>query len=137
MYPRELFEQVPEFASAADALLDYELFLSVACDFPIHCHGKTVAEHRSENATADAGQALSAALAALRSQRQHLKGNVQRKQAYQDGVRFWRQRYGPLLVRQLQAYLDAAEWKKAQGAMKLLLRYHPEALASWWEGRNS
>lgn len=137
MYPREVFEHVPEFSERAGPLLDYHMFLDIARNFPIHCHEKTVAEHRLQDSEADSGRGLKAALTLLREQRRHLKGNAQRQQAYRDGVRHWRECYGPPLVRQLQAFLQGGDWKKAQRAMKMLVRFHPEALASWWEGKRT
>jgi hypothetical protein len=137
MYPREIFEHVAEFAGVGGSLLDYEMCLTIAKDFPIHCHGAAVAEHREEDIAADPGQGMRAALTILRAQRKHLKGNVQRQTAYREGVRHWRARYGPALVDRLRASLRAGELKRAREAMKLLLKFHPEALASWWRGRST
>jgi hypothetical protein len=68
----------------------------------------------------------------LRAQRPYLKGNEQRKQACREGIRFWRERYAELLIKQVRDRWAEGEWQAARKAMKALLRVHPEALTGLW-----
>ncbi len=127
MYRRAVFETVGGFDTSMNAAADYDLYLRIAREFPIHCHDRVVADYRQHDTSMSRNSALmlKAVLAVLRSQRKYVKGNTQHKEAYKAGMRFWRKDYGDPLVEEVRAHVREREWKQAIRGMLVLLRYYP------------
>jgi glycosyltransferase involved in cell wall biosynthesis len=103
MYRREVLESVGGFDGSVDAAADYDLYLRIARRFRICSHEKEVAERRQHdmNMTHNSGIMLSHAVATLRSQRKHMKGNNRYEEAYKVGVRSFQEHNGIQLVNEV------------------------------------
>jgi hypothetical protein len=132
LYCREVFETVTGFAPMADALVDYELYLRVARQFPVIDHQQPMLLPGEDDrlAFADPEALLGSALAVLREQRKFVRGSAERRRAWRQGRRAWRDRIGSPLAAQARAHLAAGEWKQAARAVQVLLRCHPRGLAA-------
>jgi glycosyltransferase involved in cell wall biosynthesis len=132
MYRREIFELVGDFDPALSPAADYDLYYRIASQFPIRCHEKTIAEYRKHgmNMTRGSELMLRCNLAALRSQRKHVKRSQQSKDAYRTGLRFWKQAWGRRVVEEIRIAVVEGEWKGAIKGMLTLLRYAPSWLGS-------
>ena len=130
MYRRSVFEVVGGFDTSLRSASDYDLYLRIGRSFPIYCYDTPVAEIRRHeaNKTLDSARMLSNSMAVLRSQRKHIKGHKQYKEAYKAGVRWEQGNYGYPLVEKVRAYLWKREWKQGLRGMLVLLRYYPKGL---------
>ena len=96
MYRRSAFDSVGHFNASLRACEDYDLYLRIARQFPIHCYGTVVAEYRqhSANMTRNPALMLETAQIVLRSQWPWVQGNNLHEEAYRAGLRFWQNYYG-------------------------------------------
>ena len=67
-------------------------------------------------------------LPVLRSQWKHVKGSRQQKEAYKTGIRFWKQAWGRFVAKDVRAYIEAKQWKRAIQGAWALLRFRPSYL---------
>jgi glycosyltransferase involved in cell wall biosynthesis len=104
MYRRAVFMVVNGFDEHTGACEDYELYLRIARSFEIGAHNGLVAEYRRYGSSMSGNPALmlATALAALRKQRAHVRGNRDLEGAFAEGVRFWRQYYGVPLAQRVR-----------------------------------
>lgn len=132
MYRREIFELVGDFEPSLSPAADYDLYYRIARQFPIRCHGETIAEYRKHGTsmTRSGELMLRYNLAALRSQWKHVKRSRQKKEAYKTGIRFWKRVWGHYVIEQIRAAMAEGEWKRATEGMLSLLRYSPSCLGS-------
>ena len=95
LYRRAIFERNEGFRKSADHSCDYELYLRIARQYPICCHGTTVSQWRQHgrNTSAEFGTMLRSTMTVYRQQRRHAASDPQRRQAYRHGVAFWQARY--------------------------------------------
>ena len=130
MYRRSVFEVAKGFDSRIDPAADYDLSLRVATSYPVHFHGRPVAECRQHggNMTGDPARMLEAVMTAHRAHRSVVRGDEVLQRAYREGVRFWRQYYGDPLARELRSSLRAGQWAGARRKIAILARYDPRAL---------
>jgi glycosyltransferase involved in cell wall biosynthesis len=132
MYRREIFEVVGGFDPSLSPAADYDLYYRIASQFPIRCHEKTITEYRKHGTsmTRSGELMLKYNLAALRSQWKHVKRSRQQREAYKTGIRFWKDAWGRFVAKDVRAYIEAKQWKRAIQGMLSLLRYSPFCLAS-------
>jgi glycosyltransferase involved in cell wall biosynthesis len=132
MYRREIFELVGDFEPSLSPAADYDLYYRIARQFPIRCHGETIAEYRKHGTsmTRSGELMLRYNLAALRSQWKHVKRSRQQTEAYKTGIRFWKRVWGHYVIEQIRAAMAEGEWKRATEGMLSLLRYSPSCLGS-------
>jgi len=130
LYRRSLFEHVRTFDVELDAAADFGFNLAVVREFPVVSHPALVAEHREHgrNSSGDAGRMLVQTLAAMRQQRPHVKGDVELRRAYREGVRNWKRYYGDLLAAQARESLRERRFGDALREAALLARHRPAAL---------
>ena len=130
MYRREIFEVVGGFDPSLRAAEDYDLYYRIARQFPIRCHEETIAEYRkhSTSMTRSGELMLRSNLPVLRSQWKHVKGSRQQKEAYKTGIRFWKQAWGRFVAKDVRAYIEAKQWKRAIQGAWALLRFRPSYL---------
>jgi glycosyltransferase involved in cell wall biosynthesis len=130
MYRREIFELVDGFDTSLSPAADYALYYRVARQFPIRCHEQTIVEYRRHDTNMTRGyeQMLKYNLAALRTQRRYVRRSAERREAYQAGIRFWKQAHGHLVVRAVRASIEAKHWKRAIEGLWALLRFCPSYL---------
>jgi glycosyl transferase family 2 len=131
MYRREVFEDVGGFNVALSPAADYKMYYDIARQFPVSCHGEKIVEYRKHGTsmTRDSLRMLRSNLGALRLQRQHVKADRSKKEAYKAGIRFWKRQCGPGAVRQITALAETGQWKQAIAGSWTLLRFCPSYLS--------
>ena len=131
MYRRAIFEYVSEFSTALDACEDYELYLRITREFPVHPHHKAVAQYRRHGATMtrDAALMLRTRLTVLRSQRPYAMRSPELRQAFATGKRHYLEHYSGQLVTKAGIELRSRHWHKGLGSFLVLLRFYPRGLS--------
>jgi glycosyltransferase involved in cell wall biosynthesis len=131
MYRRAVFESVGGFDTSLGACEDYDMYLRIARRFPVCSYNKVVAEYRRHDTGMSSNPAimLSTSVTVLRSQRKYVKRHKQYREAYEIGIRSWRDWYGDPLVEKLRASIKKRDWKRAVQSVPVLLRYYPQGLA--------
>ncbi len=132
MYRRTVFDSVGGFDPSVNGAADYDLYLRIARDYPVHYHGEVVAEYRRRhgaNMTIDPALILSTSLAVHRTQRKHVIGHEQYEKAYMAGMRRRQWTHGDRLVGEVRGHLRGREWRRALRGMLVLLRYYPRGMA--------
>ena len=131
MYRRWVFKEVGGFDSSVDAAADWDLYLRVARRFPVHHHGRVVAEYRQHGTSMNQrpGLMLKSTVTVLRSQRPRLKDDKRREEGYMVGLRGMQADYGVPLAEDIRDALRQRAWKRALGGMFVLARYFPSGLA--------
>lgn len=127
IYRREVFDSSPAWDATADHAGDWELYLRLAREFPVVCHGEPVVEYRlhPSNTSHDYALMLKCSMAVLRAQRPHVKRERRLREAYRGGVETIRSSYGEALFEQARAAMRAGEWRAAARAARTLLRHYP------------
>jgi hypothetical protein len=95
LYQRHIFDFVHGFNPAVIPVEDYELYLRITRNFPVHCHSEVIAEYRqhSSNTSRDVPTMNRAALAAHSAQWDFVKANSRYREAYDAGTQFWQNDY--------------------------------------------
>ena len=95
LYRRRVFDFVHGFDPAMVPVEDYDLYLHITKDFPVHCHGQVIVEYRqhSSNTSRNLAVMQKAALAAHCAQSDFARVNKRYREAYVAGERFWREQY--------------------------------------------
>ena len=130
MYRREVFESVGGFDVTLSPAADYKMYYDIARQFPVSCHGEKIVEYRKHgmSMTRDFLLMLRSNLAALRLQRQHVKTDRSKREAYKAGIRFWKERYVPRAIEQIKTLAETGQWKRAIAGSWTLLRLCPSYL---------
>ena len=132
MYRCSVFDSVGGFDTSLSASEDYDMYLRVARDYPVHYHGEVVAEYRRRhgaNMTTDPALILGTSVTVHRSQRKHIRGHKQYEKAYAAGMRRRQWTHGDRLVGEVRAHLRGREWRRALRGMLALLQYYPRGIA--------
>jgi glycosyltransferase involved in cell wall biosynthesis len=132
LYRRSVFQAVTGFDPSIDATADYDLYLRVARDFPIHYHGQVVADYRKHGANMSADMAVM--LASVRKVRgRHwrvVRKSAAGRTAYRDGTRNWQHGcWGEKLVDQVRASVHQGEWGRVLRELLVLGRCYPRGIA--------
>jgi hypothetical protein len=132
MYQRIMLEYVGGFDSSVSPSADYDLYLRVARDYPVHQHGEVVAEYRRHgaNMTRDPALMLMSEVTVLRRQWKHARRSKQYKTAYEAGVKHSREYFGEPLVEEVRVHLRQGEWKGMLCSVLTLLLYYPRGFTS-------
>ncbi|HAF13648.1 MAG TPA: hypothetical protein DHU55_07665 [Blastocatellia bacterium] len=87
LYQRHVFDFVHGFDVALSPVADYDLYLRITRDFPVHSHNHIIAEHRQHpfNMSRDVSAMERAALAAHGAQWDFVKANNRYREAYDAG----------------------------------------------------
>jgi len=96
MYRREALLAVGGFNEELAACEDYDLYLRIARDGRVVCHGEAVADYRQHggNMSRDARLMLFTSVGVLKGQWPNVRGDRVREQAYRQGMRNWQVLYG-------------------------------------------
>jgi glycosyltransferase involved in cell wall biosynthesis len=131
LFRRGVFEHIKGYDESLGACEDYDLYFRVMKNFPIHCHGKVIAEYRRQGANLNRNPALmlESTLRVLRSHRGEITTGDCR-QAYRAGIQRYRNHYGHELVRKTAEDLRQRRFPQAVRGLVVLARYHPVGLAS-------
>jgi glycosyltransferase involved in cell wall biosynthesis len=131
MYRRSVFETVGGFDTSLSASEDYDMYLRITREYPVHHHGEVVAEYRrrhGKNMTGNPALILSTSVSVHRSQRKHVRGNRQYEEAYEAGLRRRQWTHGDRVVGEVRTHVREHEWKLALRSVLVLLRYYPRGL---------
>jgi glycosyltransferase involved in cell wall biosynthesis len=132
MYQRILLEHIGGFDPMVSSSADYDLYLRIAKQYPVHQHSEVVAEYRrhGSNMTRNAALMLKSEVMVLRRQRMYIGRRRQYREAYEVGMNHSREYYGEPLVEAARTYLREQQWHQAIRALSVLTRYHPRGIAS-------
>jgi glycosyltransferase involved in cell wall biosynthesis len=127
MFRRSVFDSVGGFDTTLHAAEDYELYLRVASEFPIHKHGELVLDYRQHgaNTTRDSARMLRDTLKVLHSQRERVRGEKAYEEAYKHGITLWQSVYGNALFKDVLVHVRKLEWKQGLWDMLVLIRHDP------------
>jgi glycosyltransferase involved in cell wall biosynthesis len=100
LYPRDILERAGGFDERLQSCEDYDLYLRITREFPVHKHNKIVAEYRrhGQNMSQNYGSMLEAALRVLNAQAPFVSCDPRYKEALMKGISNWRKHYGSLMV---------------------------------------
>ncbi len=132
MYRRDALARAGGFDSRLPACEDYDLYLRIARDLPVHQHEALVAEYRRHdgNMSCDLRLMLGTVLRVLRAQEPHVRTDPRRREARQAGLAIWKAYYGDELLRQVKADLRTpGAWGRAVREAMTLFRYAPRHAA--------
>ena len=107
------------FRAGADAAADYDLYLRIARQHPIHDHGEVVAAYR-RHGTSMSGNATRMLRDTLTVMRRHRADAARagRLDAWREGYAAWQDFYGTQLVEEIRALLRAGElWMAVRKAI--------------------
>ncbi|HVG20860.1 MAG TPA: glycosyltransferase, partial [Blastocatellia bacterium] len=129
-YRRSVFDAVVGFDTSVSPAADYDLYLRIAREFPIHCHHRLVAEYRQHQSqmSRDSVLMMKAVNTVLKSQRKYIKGNKRYEAANKKGLRTWRKGYGFQLFKELYEAARRGEVKQAISAARRALGNYPQGL---------
>ncbi len=132
MYQRIMLEYVGKFDTSVSPSADYDLYLRIARDYPIYCHGEVVAEYRRHgaNMTHNSALMLESEVTVLRAQRKYVRRKKQYKEAYEAGMKHSREYFGQPLAEEVRARVRGRKWRQAIRGVPVLLRYHPQGFTS-------
>lgn len=131
MYRRDVFARVGGFDARFNPAEDYEHFLRIARQFPIHRHPQIVAEYRTyaTSMSGDSPRMLRAIERVLRAQQPHLGGQEHYHRAWLEGIRGNRAYYIDRMKEQLKG-ADGRRLSLARrlGLYRALLRWDRRSL---------
>jgi glycosyltransferase involved in cell wall biosynthesis len=132
MYQRIMLEHLGGFDTSVSPSADYDLYLRVARQYPVHHHGEVVAEYRrhGSNMTLDPARMLKSETTVLRRQRKYAVKRRQYREAYKAGMKHSQEYFGEPLVEEVRTYMQKHRWHRVIRALPVLMRYHPRGFAS-------
>ena len=100
LYPRNILENVGGFNERLQRCEDYDLYLRIARNFPVHKHDEVVAEYRrhDQNMSQNYRSMLEATVRVLNAQALHASWDARYDEALKAGIANWRSHYGNLMV---------------------------------------
>ncbi|HJX91729.1 MAG TPA: glycosyltransferase [Pyrinomonadaceae bacterium] len=137
MLSRNAFESVGGFRSfIGESFIgntaDYDLYLRIASQFPIHFHGATVAEWRQHltNTSRNSLMMMLSCISVLNNQKENAKANQALRNALKAGKKRVCKFYGEQLIDELRSDLSNGKLTTSKLARSLvaLLRYYPEGI---------
>jgi hypothetical protein len=130
MYRRSIFGSVGGFDPSVNATADWDLYLRIARDHPVHYHGEVVLDYRQHGAsmTGDPALMLRATVAVMRAQRRHVRGHERYEEAHTIGLRGSKEYYGVPLADEVRDHVRKRKWKGALRRALVLLRYYPRGI---------
>jgi glycosyltransferase involved in cell wall biosynthesis len=130
MFRRSVLDSVGGFDTSASlqGSEDYDLYLRVASEFPIHHHYELVVDYRRHeaNLSRDSAKMLQASLKALHSQQERVGGTKEYEEAYKHGIKSWQSLYGHALLKDVLVHARQREWKQGLRDMLVLIRHDPK-----------
>ncbi len=126
MFRRSALADCGGFSAGSKGSEDYDLYLRLARDYELHCHGRLVAEYRfhEANMSGDERLMLEGTLAALDAQAEHVHRDPTLRRAWREGRRWaWRQYDGRPRIEAIGDDVRRRRWIRAgTGALRLLFR---------------
>ena len=117
------------FAAGFDGSADYDLYLRIAREHPVHDHGTLVAAYRRHDASMS-GSACRMLRDTLAVMARHRPTEDQGPQldAWREGCAAWREFYGTQLTEEIRAHVRRRQVASAAAKACTLGRYAPEVL---------
>jgi glycosyltransferase involved in cell wall biosynthesis len=136
MFRRSVIESMGGFASGLSGAADWDLYLRIARRWAVFCHAHLVADYRVHDANMSGNHAMMLidSLAALRAQREWVKGHKGYDDAYRLGVKGVKRYFGDPLYENIKAHVRASDWRQALCGLLVLLRYDTGGLVRRLEG---
>jgi glycosyltransferase involved in cell wall biosynthesis len=108
LYPREILERAGGFDDRLRSCEDYDLYLRIAREFPVHKHDEVVAEYRmhDQNMSQNYRAMLETTLRVLGAQTSHVSSDPRYQKALKAGISNWRNHYGNLMVQDFRKNLS-------------------------------
>ena len=118
------------FKTTVSGAEDYDLYLRIARNHRIWCHGNVVVEYRQHgtNFSRNPGLMLQSTLDVIRAQRGCVDGNTLAERAFRRAISQAHRQYGEPLVNSVGTHVRAHEWRRAASAFAALLHYYPSGL---------
>jgi glycosyltransferase involved in cell wall biosynthesis len=132
MFRRSVLDAMGGFRSGVDACADYDVYLRITRQYPVHFHNDVVAEYRkhADNMSLDPGMMLSQVLSVMRSERSFIRRDTKYRAAYLAGVESKREYYGDQLVTRMRWEMrKERRWYRLLADAVLLVRHHPRGAA--------
>ena len=125
IFRREPLAAAGGFTAGVDGSADYDLYLRISREHPIHDHGQLVAAYRRHSASmsGNAGRMLRDTLAVMARNRP--QGDPSRLEAWRDGYRNWQDFYGTQLVEEIRQHVRGRESAVAMRKSLALARLAP------------
>ena len=125
IFRREPLIRAGGFISGVDGSADYDLYLRISREHPIHDHGQLVAAYRRHGAcmSVNAGRMLRDTLAVMGRNRPH--DDPAKLDAWRDGYRSWQDFYGTQLVEEIRLDLRGGDSALAMRKSLWLARLAP------------
>ena len=125
IFRREPVVAAGGFTTGVDGSADYDLYLRISREHPIHDHGQLVAAYRRHSASmsGNAGRMLRDTLAVMARNRP--QGDSTRFEAWRDGYRNWQDFYGTQLVEEIRLHVRGRESAVAMRKSLTLARLAP------------
>jgi len=125
IFRREPLVRAGAFTTGVDGAADYDLYLRISREHPLHDHGLLVAAYRRHSASmsGDAGRMLRDTLAVMARNRP--QADPARLEAWRDGYRDWQDFYGTQLVEEIRRHLRDGESTVAMRKSLILARLAP------------
>lgn len=107
LYSREILERAGGFDEGLRSCEDYDLYLRIARDFPVHKHDEVVAEYRmhDQNMSRNYVLMLETTLQVLSAQETYASRDPRHIKAFKAGISNWRKHYGNLMVQDFRKNL--------------------------------
>jgi glycosyltransferase involved in cell wall biosynthesis len=104
LFPRKILEYVGGFDQRLRRCEDYDLYLRIAREFPVHKHDEIVAEYRrhDQNMSHNYRSMLETTLQVLKAQERYISWDTRYGEALKAGISNWRRHYGNLMVQDLR-----------------------------------
>lgn len=134
MFRRSALQGIEGFIERLEPTEDHDLYMRVARERPIHCHGQAVAyyrQHESNMSQASSVRTLRAVLASIDNQRQWYRGKPELEAAAREGRRRYVSIFGPGLAHELALNLKRRRFKRAWLAFAAMVRYYPRGFVEY------
>jgi glycosyltransferase involved in cell wall biosynthesis len=130
MFRREAVVRSGGFVPGLKSCEDQDLYLRIARTAPIYCHHEVIAEYRrhTNQMSQNWEVMMSTAMSMLREQRRYVKGRPEYEAAWEAGVLFRQNLYGPALTWTMVAAARSRNWSRALRCLGVLLRWYPQGL---------
>jgi glycosyltransferase involved in cell wall biosynthesis len=115
------------FKTTVSGAEDYDLYLRIARNHRIWCHGNVVVEYRQHGAnfSRNPGLMLRSTLDVIHAQRGCVGGNKLAERALRRATSKAYSSYGEPLVNSVGKQVRARQWRRAVSAIAALLQYYP------------
>ncbi len=130
LFRRAVFDGGRGFDPSVDASADWDMYLTIARELPVRCHGHAVLEYRrhADNMTNDSARVLDAEIAVLRRHQAAAEGVPGGREAVAAGIERSRHVHGPAVVEELRRAAAAGDARAAAERAWLLARKDPAGL---------